>query len=99
MTCWFSASAVSPPLRGEWSLSPTAGALLTIAVQLGFVAGSLASALLNLADLVPPRRLILLGALGAALANAGLVLCSGPEGALPLRFLTGAALAFVYPPG
>jgi MFS family permease len=95
---WFSASAVLPQLRAQWHLSSGMGSLMTISVQLGFVAGCLASALLNLADLVRPRRLMLLGACAAALINAALVLCNGPTSALPVRFLTGASLAFVYPP-
>src|SRR5215831_16626449 len=99
MGAWFSASAVLPQLRALWHLSSTAGSLMTISVQLGFVAGCLGSAILNLADLVRPRRLILLGACCAALVNAALVLCSGSASALPVRFLTGASLAFVYPPG
>jgi MFS family permease len=99
MGAWFSASAVLPQLRTLWHLSSTAGSLMTISVQLGFVAGCLASAVLNLADLIRPRRLILLGACSAALVNAALVLCDGPPAALPVRFLTGSSLAFVYPPG
>ncbi|MBM3457253.1 MAG: MFS transporter [Armatimonadetes bacterium] len=99
MTCWFSASAVLPQLRSEWSLSSTAGALLTVSVQLGFVVGSLCSAFLNVADLIPPRRLMLWGALASAAANGLLLAVSRPEPAILLRFLTGAALAFVYPPG
>src|SRR5215475_9800009 len=99
MGAWFSASAVLPQLRALWHLSSATGALMTISVQLGFVAGCLASAIFNLADLVRPRRLMLLGASAAALVNAALVLCDGPPGALPVRFLTGASLAFVYPPG
>ena len=98
MTTWFSASAVVPQLRDEWALSDTAAAWLTIAVQVGFVAGALASSLLNLADVVSPRRVILAGAVGAAVANAGVVLVSSPAGAVPLRFATGAFLAGVYPP-
>jgi len=47
---------------------------------------------------VAPRRLVLLGSVGAALANAGLVLADGPLLATPLRFATGAFLAAVYPP-
>src|SRR5687768_4037893 len=43
MSTWFSASAVLPQLRAEWQLGTTAGAWLTIAVQLGFVAGALFS--------------------------------------------------------
>jgi len=99
MGAWFSASAVLPQLRSLWHLSSTAASLMTISVQLGFVAGCLASAILNLADLIRPRRLILLGACAAALVNAALVLCVGPPSALPVRFFTGASLAFVYPPG
>ena len=98
MSTWFSASAVLPQLRVEWQLTPTAGAWLTIAVQLGFVAGSLLSAVFNLPDLVSPRRLMLCGAAGAALANLCLAWCSGAAQAIPLRAATGAALALVYPP-
>ncbi|MDP8992577.1 MAG: MFS transporter [Actinomycetota bacterium] len=98
MTTWFSASAVLPQLRREWDLSSNMGSLLTISVQLGFVAGALVSATLNLADVVTPRRLMLLGALGAASANGLLVVSDGPLSALPLRFATGAFLAGVYPP-
>jgi MFS family permease len=98
MTTWFSASAVLPQLRGEWRLSATASAWLTIAVQIGFVLGSLLSAMLNLPDVLSPRRLIFCGAFGAALANAGLYLCAGAAQAIPLRMATGAFLALVYPP-
>ena len=98
MTTWFSASAVLPQLRAEWDLSRTTGSWLTIAVQLGFVVGAVASAALNLPDLVRPRTLMLLGALAAATANLGLVVADGPGLALPLRAVTGAAIACVYPP-
>ena len=48
MSTWFSASAVTPQLRGEWDLSDSTAAWLTIAVQLGFVCGALISSFLNL---------------------------------------------------
>ena len=98
MTTWFSASAVVPQLRDEWGLGDTAAAWLTIAVQLGFVTGALVSALLNIADMVAPRVVILTGAAGAAAANALLGVVSGAGAAIPLRFLTGFFLAGVYPP-
>jgi len=41
---------------------------------------------------------MLAGACGAAAINAALVACHGPRWALPVRFLTGACLALVYPP-
>ena len=98
MATWFSASAVLPQLRSTWSLSTGTAAWLTIAVQLGFVAGAVGSAGLNLADVIAPRRLILIGAIGAAAANLALVIATGPGTAIPLRFLTGVFLAGVYPP-
>ena len=98
MTTWFSASAVVPQLRSDWGLTAGEGALLTIAVQLGFVTGALGSTLLALADVVTPRRLVLAGSLGAAAANAGIVLADGVLVAVPLRFATGMFLAGVYPP-
>ncbi|WP_052326645.1 MFS transporter [Deinococcus peraridilitoris] len=97
MAPWFSAAAVLPQLRELWTLTPAEGAWLTLAVQLGFVVGAVLSAALNLADLLAPRRLILLGAVLAALGNA-LLLISTPEAAPWLRGVTGAALALVYPP-
>ncbi len=98
MTPWFSASAVLPQLRSAWGLSPSAGTWLTISVQLGFVAGALFSSALSLADILPPRRLMLIGSSIAAAVNIGLLASHSLAGALPLRFATGAALALVYPP-
>jgi MFS family permease len=98
MATWFSASAVVPQLREEWSLSSTAAAWLTIGVQIGFVVGALLSAVLSLTDVFPPRRVLVISAVGAAVANLLLVTADGPATAIPLRVLTGAFLAGVYPP-
>ena len=100
MGLWFSASAVVPQLTAEWGLSGAGRAWLTMSVQLGFVAGTMASALANLADRVEIRRLIAASAFAGALLNAAIAVADpGPAGALVLRFLTGATLAGVYPPG
>ena len=100
MSLWFSASAVSPALTAEWSLSPSAVSWLTLAVQLGFVAGTLMSAFLNLPDVLSTRGLIAASAWLAAAANAGLALeARGAASAIFLRFCTGFFLAGVYPPG
>jgi MFS family permease len=98
MTTWFSASAVVPQLRAEWSLSDRAAAWLTIAVQLGFVCGPLVSSLLNLPDVVSPRHVILGGSIGAATANGLLEVAGGGAVGIPLRFVTGFFLPGVYPP-
>ena len=97
---WFSASAVVPALVAEYQLSGFAQAALTSGVQAGFVAGCVASAYFGLPDRVDPRRLFAGCALLGAVANA-MLLAVDPASAAPplLRFVTGVALAGVYPIG
>ncbi len=100
MSVWFSASAVVPQLTAEWRLSGALQSWLTTSVQLGFVAGALLSSLLTLSDRLPVQRLLAVSALAAAAFNAAIpLLDTGPGLALGFRFLTGFALAGVYPPG
>jgi MFS family permease len=99
MTLWFSATAVTPVLVEEFGMSATHASWLTIAVQAGFVVGTLVSALGNLADVFNARVLFFGGALIGASANAAVLLAATPTSVVLLRFLTGAALACVYPPG
>jgi MFS family permease len=98
MSVWFSASAIAPQLRQTWSLSEAQTGWLASAVQLGFVAGTAAAALLNLADLVPARVYFGASALAAAACNAVLLLAGGLGPALVTRFGVGFFLAGVYPP-
>ena len=99
MTLWFSATAANAPIVAEFHLSPSQTAWLTMAVQGGFVVGTLISALVNLPDIVNPRRLFAAGCVVAAAANASLVRADGVTMLIALRVATGAALAWVYPPG
>lgn len=99
MTLWFSATAVTPLLVREFDIPAGQAAWLTMAVQAGFVAGTLISALGNLADILNPRTLMCLGALAGATANAAVIVAPGPLSVIALRFVTGASLALVYPPG
>ncbi len=100
MSLWFSASAVVPQLTREWGLGGAEVSWLTMSVQLGFVVGALLIAVLNLADRLPARRLVALSAiLGAAFNTAIALFVQTPTPAVVLRFLTGMALAGVYPPG
>ena len=80
-------------------MSAAGRAWLTMAVQAGFVAGTLASAALNLADLINARRLFAAGCVAGAAANACIPFAGSAATVLALRFCTGAALACVYPPG
>lgn len=98
LTTWFSATAIIPELSQEWALTSSQATWLTIGVQLGFVAGAIGSSLVNLPDLVRMPRLMAGAAALAALANATLLLEPSPEVAIVARFVTGVALAGVYPP-
>lgn len=100
LTVWFSASAVLPALRDEWSLGVASGVWLTLSVQLGFVLGAVVSAVLTLADRIRPERLLAGSAAAAAACTALLAaVADGPGPAVALRLLTGVFLAGVYPVG
>jgi MFS family permease len=99
MTLWFSATAAAPRMAHDLGLTTVQVAWLTIAVQGGFVAGTLLSALFNLADVFNARRLFAAGCVVGAAANASVTLTDSPFAIIALRFATGAALACVYPPG
>jgi len=108
MALWFSASAVNRALEKEWSLSPTAVSWLTISVQLGFVIGALASAMLNLSDRIKPTILLAVCSLIGAVVNLAIPLAVSHELGktvggfalvIALRMFTGIMLAGVYPTG
>lgn len=98
MSLWFSATAVTPSLAVAFALTDQQAAWLTVAVQAGFVIGTLLTAVLNLADAVNPRHLMTAGCLLGGIANAAVFVAGGPVALLGSRVATGAALAWVYPP-
>lgn len=98
MSLWFAGSAAAPLLAARWALSADQIGGLATAVQLGFVLGTAVSAVLNLADIVPARRLFALSAVGGALANATLLLAPSYAWVLVGRVAAGFFLAGVYPP-
>lgn len=100
MALWFSGSAVVPALDREWNLTDSQVSWIAIAVQLGFVAGTLLSATLNLPDIITTRHLFAVSAFLGAITNAIFGLYVEDAGtAIVMRFITGVCLAGVYPPG
>jgi len=100
MALWFSASAVVPALRAEVDISAGVASLFTSAVQAGFVAGTIVSALLGLADRLDPRRFFMWAAFAGAGANALILLIEPTSAAaIILRFVTGVCMAGIYPVG
>jgi len=99
LSLWFSASAVLPALTHEWALGAGGSAGLMIAVQAGFIVGTLASALVNLPDVFSSRLVMTVGITLGVAANGAFALWASSLGpALLLRFATGVCLAGAYPP-
>ena len=100
LSLWFSTSAVLPQLTSAWNLTSGEQSWLIMAVQLGFVIGAFLSAIFNLADRFSPRRIFAISALVGAAVNASIALfVDGVHAAYIFRFVTGFALAGVYPTG
>jgi len=96
---WFSANAVADALHTAWGLRPAELGHLTSAVQFGFIAGTLGLALTGLADRFSASRIFAACAVMGAAANAAFASSGGLASALPFRFVTGLALAGIYPIG
>lgn len=105
MSVWFATAAALPGMAQEAHIAPSALAYLTSAVQLGFVAGALGLAASGLADRFDPRKVFAFCALLAAASTAIILILpidetpAGQFARFAARFLTGAALAGVYPIG
>jgi MFS family permease len=97
---WFSANAAADDLERAWGLVAADLGVLTSAVQLGFIAGTLVFALSGLADRFAASRIFAVCAIAGAATNAGFALvAAGLADAWVWRFATGVALAGVYPVG
>ena len=97
---WFSANSAASSLMQAWGITEADIGLLTNAVQLGFISGTLTFALTGLADRFEASRIFMVCALLGALFNALFALgADGLTSGLPLRFAVGFCLAGVYPLG
>lgn len=96
---WFVGTAVAPELSAAWDLSASGRAALLTATQLGFIAGTLTSAISGLADRFPAHRIFAYSAFLGAAFNASLALCDSLPPALACRFAVGLCLAGIYPLG
>jgi len=97
---WFSANASADALAQAWGLAARDIGTLTSAVQLGFIAGTFVFAFSGLADRYAASRIVAACSVIGALSNAGFALAAqGLADAWAWRFLTGLALAGIYPLG
>jgi MFS family permease len=97
---WFSANSAAPDLTRAWGISISGIGLLTNAVQLGFILGTMSFALSGLADRFPASKIFVVSACSGALFNACFAFFShGLASAAVFRFLVGICLAGIYPIG
>ena len=97
---WFSANSAAPDLMRAWGIGISGIGLLTNAVQLGFILGTMAIALTGLADRFHASRIFVLSAVCGAVFNACFAVFSTTLlSAAIFRFLVGLSLAGIYPIG
>lgn len=99
-TLWFAANSAAHNLMTEWNLGVEDVGLLTVAVQLGFISGTLFLALTSLADRYRASVVFAVSAVAGAFANLAFAwLADGFVAGAALRFATGFCLAGIYPIG
>ena len=97
---WFAGNGVMPELAETYHLKMSMVSVLTSAVQLGFISGTLLFAVLALADRFSPSKVFFVCAILAGGMNLGLMLDANNLTSLTvLRFFTGFFLAGIYPVG
>ena len=97
---WFAGNGVMGDLIRDFSLEDSVLAHFTSAVQFGFISGTLAFAVLTIADRFSPSKVFFVSALIGALFNLAIILEGNSlTSLLALRFLTGFFLAGIYPVG
>ena len=99
LSVWFSTNAVSTALETDKAIGESSMTVLTIAVQIGFVFGTLFISFTNLSDLINARTLFTVSSILAAITNFLVVPLDSPEALIVTRFATGAFLGGVYPMG
>ncbi|TVZ52709.1 MFS transporter [Dokdonia sp. Hel_I_53] len=97
---WFSGNAIINDLIIDFNIENDIIGEITIAVQLGFVIGTLTFALLSIVDTYSPSKVFFLSALLASVCNIGLIIPESTISTILLcRFCTGFFLAGIYPVG
>lgn len=97
---WFTGNSAAADLAVQWGLTTADLGHITIAVQAGFIVGTLLLAVSGLADRFPASSIFAFASLLGAAANAGFALFAhSVPSAILFRFATGVALAGIYPLG
>ncbi len=97
---WFTGNAVLSELKQSLQLNQFAVSLVTSAVMLGFIAGTLVFAFFSLADRFSPVKLFFISSMLGAITNLAVVWFVTDDYTLfVFRFFTGFFIAGIYPVG
>lgn len=96
---WFAGNAVVSDITEELELLDMFVGFITMAVQGGFIVGTLIFAFLNVADRISPVKVFLACATAGSLANLATIWSDSFTTVMTARFLTGIFLAGIYPVG
>jgi len=96
---WFAGNAVVDTLILEMGLPETMVGFITMAVQTGFILGTLLFAFWNVADRFSPVKVFFYCCLAGAFANLVTIGANSAFQIILPRFLTGFFLAGIYPVG
>ena len=97
---WFAGNAVMPGLIASMGLTEGDIGVVTSAVQLGFIVGTLCFALLAIPDRFNPSSVFFISSILGSLFNLVIIIEGIDKPSLLLfRFLTGFFLAGIYPVG
>jgi MFS family permease len=97
---WFAGNAIMPQIQQQFNLTNEFIGYITIAVQLGFILGTLVFALTMMTDRINSSLLFFVCALLGALSNVTALWISDNSTLLLLsRLMTGFFLAGIYPVG
>ena len=97
---WFAGNAVVNNLINDYNLESSALGYLTSLVQFGFIIGTFLFAIFSISDRFSPSKVFFACALFGGLINLGIILENNNLYTLGfIRFVTGFALAGIYPVG
>ena len=100
ISLWFAGNAIITDLQTPMNVGIDDTGIVTSAIQLGFITGTLLFALLSLSDRYSPRKLFLVCSILGAISNLLIYFIAYDLfSLLVIRFITGFFLTGIYPIG
>lgn len=97
---WFAGNAIITDLQSAMNVGIDDTGIVTSAIQLGFISGTLIFALLSLSDRYSPKKIFFICSILGSVSNLLIYfIANSLSSLLVLRFITGFLLTGIYPIG